>query len=193
MFSVRAATPMTLTLGCSLATAFIVAITAAAPDMSYFMCSIPWAVFKDNPPESKVMPLPTIAMVFLALAALCLITRNLGGSLAPLATPTKQPISSFSIWAMFIVVTERAPCLAIRCASCDRRAGVMKADGSLMRSLARFVLSAIVLPARTLPLNSREFKVIPPMVTCVRDDLAISSLAVLYLEKTYDPRSQPST
>ena len=41
----------------------MVASTAAAPDMSVFIVSIPSAVLIDRPPESKVMPLPTRATV----------------------------------------------------------------------------------------------------------------------------------
>ena len=36
-------------------------ITAAAPDMSVFIVSMPSAVLSDRPPESNVMPLPTRA------------------------------------------------------------------------------------------------------------------------------------
>ena len=39
----------------------IAPITAAAPDMSHFMVSIPAPVLSDRPPESKTTPLPTSA------------------------------------------------------------------------------------------------------------------------------------
>ena len=42
-------------------------MTAAAPDMSVFIVSMPSAVLSDRPPESKVMPLPTRATVPVAL------------------------------------------------------------------------------------------------------------------------------
>src|SRR5690625_5893811 len=35
--------------------------TAAAPDISDFMASMPWAGLIERPPESNVMPLPTSA------------------------------------------------------------------------------------------------------------------------------------
>ena len=35
--------------------------TAAAPAMSAFMLTMPVDVFRERPPESKVMPLPTKA------------------------------------------------------------------------------------------------------------------------------------
>ena len=44
------------------------AITAAAPDISHFIASIPCAGFSARPPVSKVIPLPTKANRFLALA-----------------------------------------------------------------------------------------------------------------------------
>ena len=63
MFSVVGTIPMTLTLGASAGSSDMVASTAAAPDMSVFIVSIPSAVLIDRPPESKVMPLPTRATV----------------------------------------------------------------------------------------------------------------------------------
>ena len=44
------------------------AITAAAPDISDFIASMPLAGFNARPPVSKVMPLPTKAYRFFALA-----------------------------------------------------------------------------------------------------------------------------
>ena len=41
----------------------IAASTAAAPDLSVFIVSMPSAVLSDRPPESKVIPLPTRAIV----------------------------------------------------------------------------------------------------------------------------------
>ena len=58
MFSVQAAIACTSTGSFWRATASIAAITAAAPDMSVFMSSMPSLVFSESPPESKVTPLP---------------------------------------------------------------------------------------------------------------------------------------
>ena len=53
------------------ATARMVPMTPAAPPMSYFISSISAAGLSEMPPVSKVMPLPTRTMGFLAgLAAL---------------------------------------------------------------------------------------------------------------------------
>ena len=40
--------------------------TAAAPDLSVFIVSMPSAVLIDRPPESNVIPLPTRARVAVA-------------------------------------------------------------------------------------------------------------------------------
>jgi hypothetical protein len=51
--------------GLSLPSACIAPSTAAPPDMSYFIFSMPSAGLSEMPPVSNVMPLPAIAMVFL--------------------------------------------------------------------------------------------------------------------------------
>ena len=59
------------------------AITAAAPDISAFIASIPAAGFKASPPVSNVMPLPTNANLFLAFAGLYETCKSLGGFAEP--------------------------------------------------------------------------------------------------------------
>ena len=54
----------------SSAIAKIAPITAAAPLMSLFIASIPFAGLSANPPVSKVIPLPTNAYRALALLGL---------------------------------------------------------------------------------------------------------------------------
>ena len=61
MFSVVGIKPITFAFGLSWAIARIAASVAAAPDMSYFIFSIPSAGLIEIPPESKVIPFPTIA------------------------------------------------------------------------------------------------------------------------------------
>ena len=63
MFSVVGMMPTTFTRGARAGSTDMVASTAAAPDMSVFMVSMPSAVLSERPPESKVMPLPTRAIV----------------------------------------------------------------------------------------------------------------------------------
>src|SRR5258708_6173619 len=96
MFSVAAMRPCTSTSGASSGNARMMASTAAAPDMSSFMRSIPSAGLRSRPPESKVMPLPMTA------------TRrrrrpdgvyerwmNFGGCPLPAATPRNNPTPIF--------------------------------------------------------------------------------------------------
>ena len=55
------------------------ASTAAAPDMSVFIVSMPLDVFSDSPPESKTTPLPTNATEpFLPVGEYVALTRRGG-------------------------------------------------------------------------------------------------------------------
>ena len=57
----------------------IAASTAAAPDMSVFIVSMPLEVFSDSPPESKTTPLPTNATEpFLPVGEYVALTRRGG-------------------------------------------------------------------------------------------------------------------
>ena len=66
MFSTMGIMPTTRCLGLSRDTAMSVAATAAAPDISPFMASMPEDCFRLMPPVSKVTPLPTRTMVLRA-------------------------------------------------------------------------------------------------------------------------------
>ena len=59
MFSAAHTTQMTRTFGLSSAMARMAPSMAAAPAMSYFIFSMLSAGFREMPPVSKVMPLPT--------------------------------------------------------------------------------------------------------------------------------------
>ena len=67
MFSVVGTKAMTFVRTPAARRTDIAPMTAAAPDMSVFIVSMPSAVLSDSPPESKVMPLPTRATVPVAL------------------------------------------------------------------------------------------------------------------------------
>ena len=69
MLSVIGVMPTTRTPTPSAGSAHIAEITAAAPPMSHFMSIIDAAGFRDRPPESKVMPLPTRATVGVSSSA----------------------------------------------------------------------------------------------------------------------------
>ena len=61
MFSVAAMSPCTSTGGLRCGRAWKMPRTAAAPDMSSFIRSMPSAGLRSSPPESNVMPLPMTA------------------------------------------------------------------------------------------------------------------------------------
>ena len=61
----------------------IAAITAAPPDMSVFIVSIPDAVLIERPPESKTTPLPTSASVCFAPAGSYASRTNRGSRSEP--------------------------------------------------------------------------------------------------------------
>ena len=68
-FSAAGTRPMTLTGHCTSRSAAIVASTAAPPDMSRFIDSMPSGGLMSRPPVSKVMPLPTSTTVGVDLSA----------------------------------------------------------------------------------------------------------------------------
>ena len=72
----------------------------AAPPMSYFISSIAAGGFREMPPVSKVMPLPTMTIGALVLAApLYCMMMNLAGSELPAVTDKNEPMPSFFILA----------------------------------------------------------------------------------------------
>jgi len=62
MFSAEGIAAMTLIFGFNRAIAFIVARIDAAPPMSIFIVSMPFASLMDKPQESKATPLPVSAI-----------------------------------------------------------------------------------------------------------------------------------
>ena len=94
MFSAAATRPMTRTPeGRSLPNACIAPITAAPPDMSYFIFSMDSAGLSEMPPVSNVMPLPTMQIVFFTRPlGLYSITMKRGGCAEPRPTPRMAPI-----------------------------------------------------------------------------------------------------
>ena len=68
--------------------------TAAPPDMSSFMRSMPSAGLIEMPPESNVMPLPTSPSTGVVGRAggSCRSTIRRGGSALPCATPSSRPM-----------------------------------------------------------------------------------------------------
>ena len=70
IFSAKGAHVSIATGSFSRAIAMVAAQTAAAPLISDFIASMPLAGLSARPPESNVIPLPTKAYFFLALAPL---------------------------------------------------------------------------------------------------------------------------
>src|SRR5665648_1025431 len=91
MFSARQSHPVTLTGSSSAAAASTVCSTAAAPAMSSFIVTMPLAGLIDSPPESNVIPLPTIATERLARAGAQLSRTRRGGRTEPCPTATRPP------------------------------------------------------------------------------------------------------
>ena len=80
MFSQVGTRPTTLSGRPSSATTDIVAMTAAAPDMSNFISSIAPGSLREMPPVSKVIPFPTSTIGARGpRGALYSMTMNLGG------------------------------------------------------------------------------------------------------------------
>ena len=99
MFSVAATIPATLILGLVCPITFMAAMTAAPPDMSLFISPILSDGFKEIPPLSNVMPLPTMASPFAGSSGSpsYFKTISFGGSLLPWATPSNAPMPRSSI------------------------------------------------------------------------------------------------
>ena len=70
--------------------------TTAAPAMSHFMSPMPRAGLMEMPPVSKVMPLPTRAILAVALAGEYSTFTRRGCRVEPLPTPRMPPKPSFS-------------------------------------------------------------------------------------------------
>src|SRR5665648_683157 len=117
MFSATHSHPVTLTGSSSVAAASTVCSTAAAPAMSSFIVTMPLAGLIDSPPESNVIPLPTIATERLARAGAQLSRTRRGGRTDPCPTATRPPYPPAAPGA-----AELGPC-AGQAFRCDRRQG----------------------------------------------------------------------
>jgi len=91
MFSARQSQAVAFTFIPRVAIATSACITAAAPVMSYFMPTIDSAGFRERPPVSKVIPLPTRARDTLAPAGLYSNFTRRGGLEDPLPTAWIPP------------------------------------------------------------------------------------------------------
>ena len=156
MFSVAAIRPWTSTCGLSAGSARMMPSTAAAPDMSSFMRSMPSALLRSRPPESKVMPLPMTATFLRLRDGVHDRWMNLGGCSLPAATPRNAPMPSFLQSSRSSTCSLIPPALAISAATSARCVGCTSLAGALMRSRANHVASAKIWPRRAPSVASRR-------------------------------------
>ena len=168
-------------------------ITAAAPDMSCFISSMPPLDLMEMPPLSKVIPFPTKTRVSRSSegSPYSRIMKR-GGSSLPALTAIKAPMRSFSM--SFRVRTRhlRSQSAAIfRAAEANLRGG-SAFPGALERSRASAVPAAVIravsIPSRTSLACARC------CITTVRfSSLVRSGPSDLWQSYRYSPSNSPST
>ena len=127
----------------SFAIAIIAAMTAAAPAMSDFIVSIMFDGLIERPPESNVIPLPTIANLALGLRTEWVSLRRHGGRCEPSPTPRIPPIFSFRRRSTFHSSTLSDVPDAASVARCARSSGALSRGGVFTKSLASETASMI--------------------------------------------------
>ncbi len=157
MFSVVGAMPTTRTRTLRARQAPSVAITSAAPLMSVFIVIMPSKLLSVRPPESNVIPLPTSATVGTVPSSSVSGRPRLGlidepdepRRLRRAGGDAENPPRRASTIASSSRMTATSPALsATSTAASARRAGVSAPAGSLARSRAGQVASAITARAR---------------------------------------------
>src|SRR5215211_2379194 len=187
MFSTIGTYAVTLALTPSSFSTDIAASTAAAPDMSVFIVSMPLDVFSDRPPESKTTPLPTNATEpFLPCGEYVALTRR-GGLPEPWPTPTTPPspsaLSSASLITFTVTPLPRRSFLA----ASANAAGDLAPDGSFTMSRAQVTAAATVAP-RSSAASTRAFA----RPTTTTFERRVASPSPLYLRNWYEPSANPS-
>ena len=128
--------------------------------MSIFMSIMPTPDLMDRPPESKVSPLPTSAMVpFGRPFGVQVSSTKRGGWVEPRLTPSRPPRRARLIAASSMTFTVRPLSRAIRRTRLANFGGVRLPPGSFTRSRASFTPSttavacstAVRIPAAVLP------------------------------------------
>ena len=118
-------------------------MTAAAPDMSVFIVSMPPAVLIDRPPESNTTPLPTSASVAFAPRGSYASRRKRGGRSEPAPTPRTPPSRSRVSCSPLHTRTVSPLARARARAFLTTVSGDLASAGSLTRSRAHATASAI--------------------------------------------------
>ena len=139
MFSASGAQPSTAIGSFSCAIANTDAITAAAPDISDFIASMPSAGLRARPPVSKVIPFPTKAKRFLALVGEYETCSNRGGLAEPCPTPIIPPYPPLRSAASLKISTFTPYLLASFFMRKQNESGVKCDGGVLIKSLTKAV------------------------------------------------------
>src|SRR5579884_401177 len=165
----------------------MVAATAAAPDMSVFIVSMPPAVLIDRPPESNTTPLPTSATVPRGRGGSYVTCTKRGACSEPCPTPATPPMRSRWMAASSSTFTVTPlPRRSLRIASASA-AGDFAADGSFTASRAHDTAFAIVTP-RSRAACTRA----PPRPTTSTSVSRVGFDSPLYLRNWYEPSTTPS-
>ena len=144
MLSVRGISPSALTPKPRRAMIRMAPSTAAAPDISVFMVSIPEAGFRLRPPESKVMPFPTNTASFSAPSGSCQISSKRGGRPEPAATPSTPPNPPRSRASRSCSTTRNPSGPAISAAKRAISSGDLSRAGVFTKSRANITASALM-------------------------------------------------
>ncbi len=148
-FSDEGTIPTTFAGTPSSATTCIAASTAAPPDMSNFMSSMPEAGLMEMPPASKVRPLPTrTSGGSPSVPPRCSRTIRRASSVDPLETARIACIPSRRRASSSNTVTESPSSPATRSASAARCEGVARLPGRDWSVRAKFSPRATISPTR---------------------------------------------
>jgi hypothetical protein len=163
------------------------ASTAAAPDMSHFIVSMPLGGLSERPPESNTTPLPTRARALpRAPGGEYVSFTNRGVCAEPWPTPSTPPSFFWRSWGTSMTCTVTPlPRMSLR-ASAATSAGAFSFDGVFTRSRAQRTAVAITDPR---PTAARTPVPPPTIVTLASFD---GDGSRLYSRNWYEPSSIPS-
>ena len=132
----------------------IAAITAAAPDMSVFIVSMPPAVLSERPPESNTTPLPTSASVAFAPRGSYASRTKRGGAVGALADAehAAEPLA-FELLAGEHLDRSARLARDVRARAWRPSSGDFAPAGSFTRSRAHATASAMRAPRASAALH----------------------------------------
>ena len=167
MFSTAGTTPKTLMRGATAAMAFIAPMTAAPPLMSPFISHMLADGLIEMPPESNVMPFPTMATLFSGCSGSprCSMMMSRGSLMLPAVTASIAPMPCSIMSSRPRTVIERPASFAISVATSAMRTGLTTFAGSFTRSRASAAHSA-----SSLPLCDALLQCLRAMFVALHDD-----------------------